>query len=528
MNEIDALFRHHRADVAAAADGRARDVARMVITGGAAGGRRAGRRRIGPVIAVVAAALVALVIMGVVLLRAGDPPTPADSPVPVVPVVPPARVDWGMDATLELTPDPGASVEVMEKRLEASIAQRAAFTDAAGVEIVARDAGAGRVRVRLPGASTRSQPVSFLGTDRRTRLYDADRDVIATASTPSELRTAAARTHRSGTPQVFYVWRGTTDASPLRATTQAQVRSFTRGVTNAEVVPAGADTEVVTAPAAGGMQIMLMRAQPRVPSRAIVDWVDPPSGEPREFVLRLDPSAVPSDVRRVIVATTSDGERELGTTFVGRADVPAERSQLPVRVEGEMSLAAIAGPSAIRHPDPAGRIRVVGTTSYGRRPLDSFGPAGSPTAGTRHRNVIEYRRADGGTVVVRIGVRDGRIVELSGGGGAITGPDVCSPGVGTPRVVRCLSAVGPVDPAAGPNPEVAMVAGRARSDVARVAVRIPGGPRADGVIQNGWFYAEVIRNNPTAGRPVLPSDATNPQVLAWDRDGRPIPVAAGG
>lgn len=112
-----------------------------------------------------------------------------------------------------------------------------------------------------------------------------------------------------------------------------------------------------------------------------------------------------------------------------------------------------------------------------------------------------------------------------------SGGDLCSIGVGAPRVVACDGTGTGNDMR---KPRVTMTwrnFGRAGADVSRITLAAPPGVERDAIIQNGWFYvtASLTVDNPRPGdlRGPSPFEGHRPVLRAWDREGNPIPITSG-
>ena len=139
-----------------------------------------------------------VVVTLAIVLRGGNRPDPA----PATPVVPPARVAWGMVATVKLTPDPGVSIEEMRERFARALAFRVHDDDGAGVEII--DQRDDTVRVRLPGAELEAQAKGYLRFSRLV-LVDEATDVLASGPRLRSLKAAAQKLIGPSTPTAYYV-----------------------------------------------------------------------------------------------------------------------------------------------------------------------------------------------------------------------------------------------------------------------------------------------------------------------------------
>ncbi len=131
-----------------------------------AGRRRGALRRRTPAMVAVASGAVAVTVMGIVLVRSGDP-----RPVDPLAGMPPARVDWGMTATV--TPPAAEGVDEARARVRTAIAQRARKLDAAGITVT--DVGQRDVQVRIPGAWTNRDVDQLLRPVGRVDLEGARR-----------------------------------------------------------------------------------------------------------------------------------------------------------------------------------------------------------------------------------------------------------------------------------------------------------------------------------------------------------------
>ena len=535
MNVDDAI-RELRSSVRGPADGL---VDQIVAAAPAAPRVSRGRRVNGRAILVAAcvSVAVALVLTLGFVIRDGNRP----DPVPAAPAIPPARVGWGMVATVKLTPDPGVSIKEMRERFTTALAVRTDDEGGAGVEVVSADGD--EVTVRLPGAETRNQVDDYLRFLRMV-IVDDEASVIATA--PS-IRALPDVPGASGGPRNHYVQeqdRDGTWSAPQQFASREEAEKWNgeQGDRRA-IISVPATVSVVGGQ--NGAPVQLVRRTPVIPSSAIqgmrYDGDD-------VFVL-TDPRHRLNEDRRVSVfaGPGETGEPDRYASLVGTGVLTRDGGlRLPVH---RWSLI----PSVAR-PDLGGTTAVRSVSSYGTKAPETFEDDRTPRVpGTSGWSVPAESR----WVRISVGRFDGREILLLGaeyrgvliatafhheglagypnGGGSVVGTNnpgqlrsACPVGIGTPLVVKCGGSGGTNRAKNGKVPVMYTDFGRVRPGVARIAVRIAD-RQYDAVIRNGWWMIWVEDEFPLLddgqqglGKTEIVNSAT---VLAWDADGRPIPVS---
>lgn len=536
MNVDDAI-RELRRSVRGPAEG----LVDQIVDAAPSGVRTQGRRVNGRAVLVTASVSMALILVLALafVLRDGNRP----DPVPATPTIPPARVDWGMNATVKLTPDEGISIDEMRDRFATALAFRTDDEGAAGVEVVATDGDT--VTVRLPGAETPDQVHDYLRFSRMV-IVDEAAGVIATASNIGDLPEIPGK---PGAPRGYYVQDQETDGTwsiPMKLTSREDAEKWkaergNRGATLSVPV----DVSVVGG--RNGSPVQLMRRTPAVPSSSIRGIR--PDGD--SVVVLTDPRHRLDEDRRVSVfaGTATTGEPDLFADRVGTGTLTRDGElRLPM---GRWSLIP-----TVARPDLGGTIVVQSIAKYGSKPPERYaeyrtstGPGSTAKGlppesrwvrlaagriGGRERLILgaEYR----GVLVAAAFHDEGLPHGYPNGGAHFVGTSnpgpqrsACPVGVGTPLVVRCGGGGGGTGRAKdGMVPLLYTDLGRVRPGVARVAVRIAD-RYYEAVIRNGWWMVWVedefpsIDDSPDGlGNMEIFSSAT---ILAWDADGNPIPVS---
>ena len=488
-----------------------------------------------------------VVVTLAIVLRGGNRPDPA----PATPVVPPARVAWGMVATVKLTPDPGVSIEEMRERFARALAFRVHDDDGAGVEII--DQRDDTVRVRLPGAELEAQAKGYLRFSRLV-LVDEATDVLASGPRLRSLKAAAQKLIGPSTPTAYYVQMveggGKAVSQPTRFDSRSKASAVARriGAGKVDLIAIPRSMAIVTSPASSsGVPVYLVRPTTTLPSSAIrnVDAGD------REVTIALDPSMTPAHDVRLRVFRDDSGVGRLGglATDVGVG---------VLGVDGRLTLPTeFSWTGLVPRLDIGGRVVVERAGRYGSRPAIPgrvFTPPtgayqykptrGRPTARwirvaegpmNGRRAVLEVAETDG--VVSAVGLRDPRDPRWSYGGfSLVTFRDTrtnarhdsgCPYNVGTPRVAVCNGGAG-TSTVSQPGRHVATTVayGPVQPEVARIAVEW-GGIRRNAVVTNGWWFVRMSIDLAKWGRPRAGHPLGNvglPEILAWDADGNPIPV----
>jgi len=494
------------------------------------------RRRGHGLVAIVAVTVLALVgVLGVVAGR-----VVRTDPEPAAPTGPPARVDWGIDATVTLHPDPGVSMEQMRDRVRRAVAQRAAARDGAGVEVIRAEQD--RMVVRLPGAENPAQAGRYL-TFRRLVILDEARSVIATGTTLTALRSAADRLIGPDTPVVYWVQRrrtgsaGIAPAERFANRADAERRRLRIGAARADLITTPVGVEVVVMGDGERSTLTLVRDDRAVPSSRIIGI----EASERQLTLTLDASSSPVRPGPVLVLIADPAVNGRLTTL-GRGSIgPGPTARIDTRSEAELWLDAFAT------PDLGGTIRMAAHERYGTRPplvgTPYTPPAGARIPGLPSSNIqwTQVMARDAGaprdllvgqdhgtTVAFAEKSENGGITPMAAGG---TGGTCPGAGPGTPRVVVCGGSVGSDAPErTGTVRATVSTYGRVHPDVADMSISVAGDPPRPVHIQNGWFYISLTRDLPTS-RLLDPLDVLGglrSHLSARDRDGNPIPVQESG
>ncbi len=474
------------------------------------------------VTATVMTALVVIVALGF-LIRGGAGPSAA----PAAPAIPPARVDWGMVATVRLKPDPGISIDEMRERFTTALAFRVHDDDGAGVEVLSASGDA--VTVRLPGAEDANWQAKPFLTFGRILIFDDESSVIASGPDLRSLEADAKRLTTSGTPLVYYVqsnlrpglgWSGP-ERIASRATAEGRLRDHGGG--QAVMIAVPADLAVVGG--GDGSDVSLIRPTQVVPSSA----VRAVRMEGDAAIIAIDPAHRPDHDRRVRVFVSIPKAGDAGNASIdvlpGANAAPVGAGTLTTSGDLRVENAQI-GESIVGRPDLGGRVETIATRAYGTRPPEpgtEYAPRGARVVaglgvpvGTKWIRLVGAA-FDGKEHVLIGATHDGALFGvgthvlgektypdgrwgLAGFGGSKTDP--CPVGVGTPRVTSC----GPMGFADPPRDGKVRVTyrnyGRVRPGVQRVRVHFQGSVQ-DAVIENGWWLASVsvevpeIKDDPT-------------------------------
>lgn len=511
-------------------------VATIVAAAPTAGGvhlRHRVRMRTVAVAATVVIAVVVAAAMGILLRDGGRP-----NPVPAAPTIPPARVDWGMVATLKLTPDPGVSIEEMRRRLSDALAYRTHDHGGAGVEIISASGNA--VTVRLPGAETPDQVREYLSFFRLV-IVDSEASTVATAPTIDDLPNLPSLTNEPR--RYYYVQERNRSkwARPRRLLSQRDMDELAArhpGEVATRSVPW--DTSILGG--GNGAPVRLVRRTPIIPSSSIgaIRRVDD--------ALQISTEAIPADRRVTVFATTAiDGGPDISPEAVGSGTLRADGT-LELPLKGAPILHSVA------RPDIGGVLTFERATQYGDKPSEDLEEY--PTARTKQPPTASLPRDIRWVRLLSGGFDDGhRLLLAAEHRGVLVAtafaddakpdqaPDVaaavrvstekplrsiCPVGVGTPQVVRCGGSVG-TSPAPNGMVRVQYVNyGRVQSDVAEIEVRV-----LDRVypatIQNGWWVTWVQAEVPASDMPPLLDDYWDPnptiQLQSRDIHGQDVPIS---
>lgn len=485
------------------------DAARRIMDGLLTGRTARTRRRfgrtalVGGVTAVAATALIG----AVVILPRGGSTTSAAA------VVPLARVDWGMDATVRLQPDSGVTIDDMRERFRTSLARRVVDRDGAGVEVLSAEDN--RITVRFPGADSGSQIRSYLTATRLT-ILDTERGVIATGPNLTALEAAAKRHITSGTPVVYYVQQdggpGLGLSVPERFTSVEGARAAqgSIGPGRVDLIAVPASFRVVGGGSGETTTVSLVRDVVAVPPSAVRDV----QVDGRRVAVTVDPSSVPRPGMSVSV-TVDDN------VFVGTGAITAD---------GQITVTTTESPTwadRMMLPDLGGTVEVLDATRFGSRPPLAGTPVPAPAEGFsdwRWTRVLTTRLDDRrvellagqkqGAITSLLTMTDGRVSAESGGGHGI-----CGLGIGTPRVSRCGWIPGDRKRDGSGRLRTTVVSyGRVLPDVARVTAVGRDGTSVDAHIENGWFY---VATSAASGPGAWTDDIS---VRAFDSDGAPVPI----
>lgn len=176
MTDIEALFRGYLADAPELpGDARERVIERAMTSGRRPRRTRSRRRPRLAVVIPVAAAVAAAVVATPLLIRGSGDITTA---------VGDARVDWGMRATVRVTPDPGVSREQAMASIEEAYRRRALTQDIPG--LTTKRVSDTELEVTVPGA-TRAEQVPVVAVS--ASVVDAG-DMVVDYTTVGGLRTA--------------------------------------------------------------------------------------------------------------------------------------------------------------------------------------------------------------------------------------------------------------------------------------------------------------------------------------------------
>ena len=505
-----------------------RDLARRVIaTAGALPAPRQTRRR-GLVVA-TATGLAAVGALGIVMTKVDR----RSSAAPVV--VGEARVDWGMQALITVTPDPGVSVEDATQRAKELILERLRQLDVQGAEVSSPKPG--QLSLMVPGAEAPSQ-FSFLAEIPHVRIF-RKQQVIASGRTLADLRTSLGA-RRPG-PQVRYLVGSTTDAAMPALPRLVDSMDDVRRLTSQRTYPVLAiDREWTFAMDPRTGVTMLLTGVPVVPAADVtlrLAGTSPVVTYPTSTAAWSDDMlVVTSGVDSLIpdAAGTAISTRA-ETTTVGTSDTVLRLSPKTVGV-----LAPSTGHVVFLNEQIHGTQRSasgdVGATSFSR-----YGSA--PEVGgvkVKHPQMFAHEnarwlrlfssRSSGARMIIyrwELSKHDvgTDFALMSDSGGGLFGPLVvtgsnspwCPVGLGAPTVNPCIDYGLKVTTKARPGMPIRtslLSAGRVASDVTNIEVRLMSGRVVSGDIQGTWY---AVLTDTAISAADWKSPAT---LVARDGDGR--------
>lgn len=549
---VDDALRTYAASIPAPRDDLAAEIVSSTVTGKrpAVGMRRRPSARTVLVAATVAAAIVVIVALGALVRGGGRPDA-----VPATPTIPPARVDWGMVATVKLVPDSGVSIEEMRERFARALAFRVAEDDGAGVEVLG---GTGdTVRVRLPGAEVGEQARQYLRFSRLV-MVDESSGVLAQGKRLRDLRAAATTLVAPGMEPVYYVQLRTSAAELndlMRATTRKNALRYLRSGPSdkAEMIAVPPSTIVSATERGSGGILQLIRASGGHPSRSILD-VDRRDDGTR---ITVDPASAPPEPAQVLIFVDESGTGRLGGLAQrlgsgtlgpdGQVDLPPEAAWML---------------RSVPRVDIGGRVAYQGATRYGKRPplpgreferpkgrtvySTSFATPQARDAsrwvrlaeGRQGKRDLVMEGAENDGVVSAVVVRDHNSSRDSLGSSRVVYRDPVTneridsacPGsfVGSPRVSVCSGSGYSIMGTAGKEIYRVINYGTVDSSVGRIVLEWEGSQQT-AVIQNGWWFVtmsiEVRTASGSASSFLSPRPSREmPRLTAIGKDGKPIPV----
>ncbi len=550
MNVDDAI-RELRSSVRGPADGL---VDQIVAAAPTAPRVSQGRRVNGRAILVAASVSVAVILVLTLafVLRDGSRP----DPVPAGPAIPPARVDWGMTATVKLTPDQGVTLQEMHQRFASALAFRAHDNDQAGIEILSVEGD--RATVRLPGADSEDRVTTYFQFPRVVVL-DAERSLVATGADLEALEPEATKLLGSGSPGAFYVQTYQTnfvmyppleDSTVQRFESRSQANPAMSSSSEGRVAQSIATLEdtMVLGGAIGRdgdpEPVSLVRDVRAVPSSALLEIRN--TGRGPQLV--VDRSKAPRDDRRIHLAVDESGAGELGarTREVGSGTLSPDGT---ITLDGDADRGWMA---RISRPDLGGRVELLDMSRYGTpalpegvssilTPARAIPPAERRVGGIPLPDGSRWFRAattrfDGAVRDFVVAVHGDRLVAavLRGSGltpsEAFVTPNIsCLPGIGTPRVTWCGGTSG----GSGTH-AIHTAAGFAGRDIGRVVVEVDG-VRHPAVVAGGmWVISFTVTGEETplpeiSGKTVMPApligDWNKMMIRAWDKSGNEVPVS---
>lgn len=536
---VDDVVRGLRSSVRGPAEGLIDEIVAAAPSTGRVSRRRVNGRAL-LVAATVSVALVVVLALAVVLRGGGRP-----DPVPATPVIPPARVDWGMTATVKLTPDPGVTIQEMRERFATALAFRVDGQDGAGVEILSENRD--RVRVRVPGAEIQGQVSRYLYFDRLVVVDEKD-GVLATGPSIRALAREAAKHTRSAGKLAYYVqvrYQGRWQ-TPMRATTRAQAERLLG------TQPQGARHEILAVPYsmiitgadASSSSVSLVSMYGHIPAGDIQNVRT--DGRFLHVALRSVDAARAGTRVWIFLDGMGVGRLGGGSALLGRGMLAADGT-IDIEMKNRYG-------NALAAQDLGGRLTVVDAQRFGKRPAIAGRPF-VPPAGLRQfvdSDVPKSSRwvsvADGrfgkatyslvvaetGGVISRVRLFDRRNPQLATGPATQIHRDpktsakvatACPGQVGTPRVATCASSGFIAMKRGAVMRFVTSYVGPVQPEITRVAVDW-NGTTHEAVVKNGWWFIRFAVDVPTNGRKDYEvfEDVGTPTTRAWDRDGDEVPV----
>lgn len=517
-------------------------VATIVAAAPTAGGvhlRHRVRMRTVAVAATVVIAVVVAAAMGILLRDGGRP-----NPVPAAPTIPPARVDWGMVATLKLTPDPGVSIEEMRRRLSDALAYRTHDVDGAGVEIIT---GTGNeVLVRLPGAQSEGQVKRFLEQGRLVLLPEGHKPLVM-APNIRDLEVPAPDQERSE-GVVYYVQEhlgGVGWSVPERLGSRAAATARLQEYTGDDSAMAAVPRHLAIVGGGDGSPVSLVPMNQAMVGSSVAAFRM--EGETAVFSLDSTSGIEDGTLVSVFVDPSGRGIVTQEASFVGSGTVVAP-GELRIDHPNMDVLRSAA------RPDLGGRISTTATSTYGQRSNGPAEPWSPPQEAARflpeHAMNGEWRKLAQGTIddevwslvaLPRAGILTalGMVTETASGfrtdGFSILTaaepgkqvPGVCAVGVGAPRVTRCNEGTIFGEVHHGVMTVTRGAVGRLDPSIRRIRASV-GGITQDAVIDNGWWMLRITTTVPVGDD--HPNTMTarvqyDPvEIVAVDSNGNEVPL----
>ena len=447
-----------------------------------------------------AAAAIAVVTLTAVVRNTSTSPVGTAAP-PIAP----ARVDWGMTATLRVKPDPGVPMAEARNGLIAALRARAGQRDIAGFEATA--VSDGTIGIRVPAAEDRNQLMDLTAFER-IAVIDPEASIVATDNSLKRLGRIAAD-HPASDGSVRY-WLGSAMNrlyAPAGFPTVAAARKARTRPPNDPVTPIAIPSTLTAASfvadgvVADGINVTyaLVNRQ-RLATSAEMESL---RIDGDRVIATLSPSALGRlrSARSLALATTeidgglsiTEGSIHLeGDTLVLDLPTPFAAETL-VHSNGQPGVEATVDVSSVaRYGSPPDEVGTPFTPPRSRDTPSPMDPVRAAPDATWTKTDLTVDDATFGPAVFAVGTRaDGppaAVLMQQRTGAVVILTSSCERGLGAPVIQVCqLSRSMRPDP----GPTFVTYLGRTATDVTGVTVRFPGGTTAEGSAKNGWFVIGV-------------------------------------
>lgn len=444
-----------------------------------------------------AAILIAVVTLAAVVRNTS--PKPVDSSAPQIA---PARVDWGMTATVTVKPDPGVAADDARDRLTRALLARAAEQDIAGFE--ATPTSDTTIRIRVPAAETEDQLRGLIRFER-VEVIDPSVSVRATSDSLEELGAIARRLPAPNGRMTY--WRSISsnplfgaEAYPTAA--EARKRRPPTRHDPGSPVPIPSHFRVAAMITGERDATYALVAAERLVHSGDVENIEI---DGNRVVMRLSPAAA-SRVTAApsILAMTRRGDDAL-TILHDEVDHDGDRLSITLPT----ALAAKRWSPDAGSPGVTGEPRITSTMPYGTRPRPVGVPFTPTMSADTPRPLNPYLRNPGASWIrtplptdavagpesfLVVGSTPttvpGMLVLANSTGYPIVGASECARGLGAPVVEVCSA-----QPSAPETNRVTYL-GRTAANVDRVTIRFPSGASIDGPARDGWFALSGPVTNP--------------------------------